>query len=168
MNGAVEAANKNIKMIIRKMSDNYKTWHEMLPLALMAYRTSIRTSTGATPYSLVYGLEAVIPVEVEIPSLRIRMEFELEEAEWVRERHEQLCLIDEKRLTALCQGQCYQKRIARAYNKKVRPRHFKEGDLVLKKIFPFQEEAQGKFSPNWEGPYEIGRASCRERVFRAV
>ena len=43
MNGAVEAANKNIKTIMRKMSDNYKTWHEMLPLALMAYRTSIRT-----------------------------------------------------------------------------------------------------------------------------
>ena len=86
------------------------------------------------------------------------MESELEEAEWVRERHEQLCLIDEKCLTALCHGQCYQKRIARAYNKKVRPRHFKEGDLVLKKIFPFQEEAQGKFAPNWEGPYIIKKA----------
>ena len=63
------------------MSDNYTTWHKMLPLALMAYRTSIRTSTGATPYSLVYGMEAVIPIEVEIPSLRILIESELEEAE---------------------------------------------------------------------------------------
>ena len=112
MNGAVEAANKNIKTIIQKMSDNYKTWHEMLPLALMAYRTSIRTSTGATPYSLVYGMEVVILVEVEIPSLRILIESELEEAEWVLERHEQLCKIDEKRLTTSSHGQCYQKRKA--------------------------------------------------------
>ncbi|PKI57287.1 hypothetical protein CRG98_022326 [Punica granatum] len=53
MNGAVEGANKNIKKIIEKMTVNYKDWHEMLPYALLAYRTSIRTSTGATPYSLV-------------------------------------------------------------------------------------------------------------------
>ncbi|PKI59733.1 hypothetical protein CRG98_019909 [Punica granatum] len=73
MNGAVEAANKNIKKIIEKMTVNYKDWHEMLPFALLAYRTSIRSSTGATPYSLVYGMEAVLPVEVEIPSMRQRM-----------------------------------------------------------------------------------------------
>ena len=57
MNGAVEAANKNIKKIVEKMTHTYKDWHEMLPLALLAYRTSIRTSIGVTPYSLVYGTE---------------------------------------------------------------------------------------------------------------
>ncbi|PKI75835.1 hypothetical protein CRG98_003750 [Punica granatum] len=46
MNDAVKAANKNIKKIIEKMTVNYKGWHEMLPYALLAYRTSIRTSTG--------------------------------------------------------------------------------------------------------------------------
>ncbi|PKI51264.1 hypothetical protein CRG98_028344 [Punica granatum] len=65
MNGAVEAANKNIKKIIEKMTVNYKDWHEMLPYALLAYRTSIRTSTEATPFSLVYGMEVVLPIEVE-------------------------------------------------------------------------------------------------------
>ncbi|PKI42439.1 hypothetical protein CRG98_037170 [Punica granatum] len=62
MNGAVEAANKNIKKIIEKMT--------MLPFALLAYRTSIHLSIEATPYSLVYGMEAVLPIEVEIPSIR--------------------------------------------------------------------------------------------------
>jgi len=52
------------------MTTKYRDWHEMLPYALLAYRTSIRTSTGATPYALVYGTEAVLPVEVEILSLR--------------------------------------------------------------------------------------------------
>ncbi|RVW25276.1 Retrovirus-related Pol polyprotein from transposon 17.6 [Vitis vinifera] len=58
-NGAVEAANKNIKRILRKMVETSRDWSEKLPFALWAYRTSFRTSTGATPYSLVYGMEAV-------------------------------------------------------------------------------------------------------------
>uniref|UniRef100_A0A2N9HMH2 RNA-directed DNA polymerase n=1 Tax=Fagus sylvatica TaxID=28930 RepID=A0A2N9HMH2_FAGSY len=54
MNGAVEAANKNVKKILSKMTETYKDWHEHLPYALCAYRTSVRTSVvGATPYSLV-------------------------------------------------------------------------------------------------------------------
>ena len=64
MNGVVEAANKNIKKIIHKMVVTYKDWHKMLPFALHGYRTSIRTSTGATLFSLVYGMEVVLPVEV--------------------------------------------------------------------------------------------------------
>ena len=48
----------------------------MLPFALHAYRTAIQTSTGATPYTLVYGMEAVMPLEVETPSLRVLVEFE--------------------------------------------------------------------------------------------
>ena len=55
MNGAVEATNKNMKKIIQKMTVSYKDWHEILPFALHGYQTSVRTSTGATLFSLVYG-----------------------------------------------------------------------------------------------------------------
>jgi len=134
MNGTVEAANKNIKKIIQKMVVTYKDWHEMLPFALHGYRTSVRISTGATPFSLVYGMEAVLPFEVEIPSLRVLMEIELKEAEWVQARYDQLNLIEEKRLAAVCHGQLYQRRMKKAFDKKVRPREFHEGDLVVKKI----------------------------------
>ncbi|EOY21231.1 RNA-directed DNA polymerase [Theobroma cacao] len=158
MNGAVEAANKNIKKIVEKMTEVYKDWHEKLPFALHAYRTSVRTSIGATPYSLVYGAEAVLPVEVEIPSLRVLMETELEDAEWVRSRYEQLNLIEEKRLAALCHGQMYQRRMMRAYEKKVHPRQFREGELVLKRILPNQTDFRGKWMPNWEGPYVVKKA----------
>ena len=158
MNGAVEAANKNIKKIIAKMVVNYKDWHEMMPYALHAYRTNIRSSTGATPFSLVYGMEAVSPIEVEIPSLRVLMEAELEESEWVKARYEQLNMIEEKRLAAICHGQLYQSRMAKAFNKKVRPRNFCAGDLVLKKILPNQEDVRGKWAPNYEGPYIVKQA----------
>jgi hypothetical protein len=157
MNGAVEAANKNIKRIIRKMTDTNRNWDEKLPYALMAYRTSIRSSTGATPYSLVYGHEAVLPAEIEIPTLRVLMETELEDAEWVKSRYDQLCLLDEKRLAAIYHSRCYQNRISRAFNKFVRPRNFKVGDLVLKRILPIQNEAKGKFAPNYQGPFRVSK-----------
>ena len=121
MNGAVEAANKNIKRIVEKMAETYKDWHEKLFFALHAYRTSVRTSTGATLFSLVYGMEAVLPIEVEIPSLRVLMETKLEEAEWVKNRYDQLNLIEEKCMKAICHGQMYQKRMIRTHDKKMRP-----------------------------------------------
>ncbi|RDX70255.1 Pol polyprotein, partial [Mucuna pruriens] len=93
MNGAVEAANKNTKKIVRKMVITYQNWQEMQPYALHGYHTSVQTSTRATPYSLV-----------EIPSLRVLAEVELEEAERIQQQLNQLSMIDEKRLNALCHG----------------------------------------------------------------
>ena len=80
-NGVVEAVNKNIKRIFGKMVETSRDWSEKLPFALWAYRTSFRTSTGATPYSLVYGMEAVLPVEIEIGSLRLALEHHISETE---------------------------------------------------------------------------------------
>ena len=39
-------------------------------MALWAYKTRIKTSTGFTPFQLVYGLEVTLPIECEIPSLK--------------------------------------------------------------------------------------------------
>ncbi|XP_070028976.1 uncharacterized protein [Nicotiana sylvestris] len=77
-----------------------KQWHAKLPFALLGYRTTVRTLVGATPYLLVYGTEAVIPVEIEIPSLRIVAEAKIDDDEWVKTRMEKLSLIDKKRLAA--------------------------------------------------------------------
>lgn len=49
----------------------------MLPLALWGYHTTEKTSIGATPYSLVYGIEAVLPIELELQSLRVLAETEM-------------------------------------------------------------------------------------------
>ena len=56
------------------MVETSRDWSENLHFALWAYRTSFRTSTRATPYSLVYGMEVVQPVEIEMGSLRITLE----------------------------------------------------------------------------------------------
>ena len=106
-NGAVEAINKNIKRILKKMVEISRDWSEKLPFALWAYRTSFRTSTRATPYSLVYGMETVLLVEIEMRSLRVALKQHVSEAEWVQSRYDQLSLLNEKRLRAADHVQAY-------------------------------------------------------------
>ena len=100
----------------------------------------------------------MLPIEVEIPSLRVIMETELSEAEWVQNQFDQLNLIEEKRMTTLCHGQLYQKRMKKAFDKKVKPREFREGDLVLRKIMSFNTDSRGKWTPNFEGTYVVKKA----------
>ena len=84
-NGAVEVANKNIKNILEKMVVTYKDWVEKLPFALWGYKTSIRATTL---YSLVYSSEAMLPIKVEIQSLRILVDTKVLEKDWMKERYE--------------------------------------------------------------------------------
>lgn len=62
-------------------------------------------------------MEEILPIKMEIPSLRVLMEAKLQEAEWIQSCYEQLNFVEEKRLTTLCRGQLYQRRITRAYEK---------------------------------------------------
>ena len=72
-NGQVEAVNKQIKKGIQKaIENNPREWHNILLDVLWAYRTSKRSSTGTTPYALVYGHDAVLPVEIGVKSLRVK------------------------------------------------------------------------------------------------
>ena len=57
-------------------------------------------------------------------------------------------MLDEKRVKAMYHSQLYQKRIARAYNRKIKSRKIKEGDLALKLIRPIMTDLRGKFKPN--------------------
>ncbi|XP_069147067.1 uncharacterized protein [Solanum lycopersicum] len=107
------------------MDDNHRGCREMFPYDSLDYRTTIRTSTGATPYLLVYGTEAPTTTEVEIQSLRIIQE------------------------TELLNG------MIRAFHKRVRTRIIKVGQLILKNIFPHQDEYKGIFAPNLQGPYMV-------------
>ncbi|RVW73555.1 hypothetical protein CK203_062108 [Vitis vinifera] len=104
------------------MVETSRDWSEKLPFALWAYRTSFRTSTGATPYSLVYGMEAVLPVEIEMGSLRVALEQQIPETDWAQARFDQLNLLDERRLRAADHVRAYQRKMARAFKKRVKPR----------------------------------------------
>ena len=66
------------------------THEQYLPFTLHGYHTSVCTSTGATPFYLVYGMKVVLSLELEIPSLRVLMDVKLDEVEC---RYEQLNFI---------------------------------------------------------------------------
>ena len=74
-NGQVEAVNKSLKSILqRTIAQSKNNWHIMLYPALWAYRTTVNTATGFSPFQLVRGVESVLPVECEIPSLNLAIE----------------------------------------------------------------------------------------------
>ncbi|KAL0355596.1 UNVERIFIED_CONTAM: hypothetical protein Sradi_4006500 [Sesamum radiatum] len=87
--------------------------------------------TQSTPYALGLRVEVVLPLEQQIPSLRIAIQEGLTKEENARIRLEELEALDEKRLEAQQRLECYQARLSKAFNKKVRPRSFQVGDLAL-------------------------------------
>ena len=130
-------------------------WVEYLPEALWADRTTQNSATRETLLALAFGTEAVAPVEVGIKSPRIELASEEHNDEALRLN---LDLLDEKREQVLRRIEDYQRKTARYYNQKVKPRSYMPGDLVLKKLLPARKNpAHGKLGPNWEGPYIIYR-----------
>jgi hypothetical protein len=72
VNGQAKAGNKVlIKIIKKRIKDNPRRWHEKLSEALWAHRTSRHRARKVTPFELVYGQEAVLPVEIGLQSLRV-------------------------------------------------------------------------------------------------
>ena len=156
-NGQAEAFNKVLFKFLKKVvSQNKRHWHMKLLESLWAYRTTTRTATRMTPYSLVYGGEAVLPLEVQIASLRVAIHEKLTEDQTAKLRLRELDRLEEKRLQALQKLEAYQARMSRAFDKRVKRRSFK-GDLVLAVIRPMNitHQMTGKFEPKWEGPYIV-------------
>ena len=97
-------------------------WSTKLLFVLWAYQTSFCTSIGATPYSLVYGMETVLLLEIEMGSLRIALEQQISEADWAQTRLDQLNLLDERRLRATNHVRAYQRKKTRVFKKRVKSR----------------------------------------------
>ena len=124
-----------------------------LPGVLWAYKTTVKTLTGETPFKLTYGSEAVIPAEVHMANHRVTMYQDKDNKEQL---HLNLDLIDEVRTDAKERTTRYKNLMARQHDAMVKPRRFNIGDLVLKKVsLATKNPTHGKLGPNWEGPYRI-------------
>ncbi|XP_075633325.1 uncharacterized protein LOC142605771 [Castanea sativa] len=72
VNSEAEATNKTLIKIISKMNQEYTGgWAMHLPDALWTFRSSPKSTTGFSPFSLAYGIEVMSPAEVMTPSLRV-------------------------------------------------------------------------------------------------
>ncbi|XP_019070247.1 uncharacterized protein [Solanum lycopersicum] len=141
-NGLAEAFNETLCNLLKKVvSKSKRDWHERMEEAFWAYRTTYRTPTQATPYSLAFGGETVLPLERQIPSLRLAIKEGLTEEENSRLRLAELEALDEK-------------------SKKVRLRCFQVGDQVLAVRRPIitSHNSGGKFTSKRDGPYVVQEA----------
>ncbi|KAL0409686.1 UNVERIFIED_CONTAM: hypothetical protein Sradi_1903000 [Sesamum radiatum] len=150
-NGQVEVTNRIlVQGIKRRLERVGGSWVEELTSVLWAYRTTPRGHTGESPFSLVYGTEAIISAELGIPSHRV-MIFSKECNETLL--RENLDLVEELREKAFLRMQRYKNIMINSYNKRVKSRDFQVGDLVLRRADALKPV--GKLDPTWEGPYKI-------------
>jgi hypothetical protein len=127
-----------------------KNWHKELPSVLWALRTNINRTTRDTPFSLVYGAEAVLPAEIYLKSARVA-HFSPEDQAEARELDANL--LEKRCNTALSNVRKYQAALKRYYNKSVVQRELNIRDLVLKKDICTKDKH--KFSTPWKGLFII-------------
>lgn len=159
MNGSVGVASKNIKKFWRRERLNIMIcMTNFYLLCTLIELWFVHQYASRRFLSLWNG--SVLQVEVEIPFLRVLMEVELEEKEWRQACYEQLNFIEEKRMKALCHGQCYQRRIARAYDKNMKPMSFPEATCFSRKFFPSRSTHEEIADWIVKGPFSL-RMSCQ-------
>ncbi|GAV81598.1 rve domain-containing protein [Cephalotus follicularis] len=129
-NGQAEVINREIISGLKKrLEDSKGRWIEEQHGVLWAYRITPRTTTGESPYSLHFGAEPMIPMEIGVQSPRVVRFNEENNEEGLRNL---LDLVEELRDKAAIKDTTYQQRVSRYYNKRVNPRPLREGDLVLR------------------------------------
>ncbi|XP_073120998.1 uncharacterized protein [Henckelia pumila] len=149
-NEQVEVTNRTIVQTLKTRLDLAKgKWVDELPSVLWSYRTTTRFGTDETPYNMVYGTEAVLPAEIGQESARV-IAYGPDNNKL---RAMDLDLVEENRARAAVRLTAYRKRMTRAYNKRVYPRAFQEGDLVMRKIQHHGE--RGKLDAKYEGPFKV-------------
>ncbi|MCO5603910.1 hypothetical protein L7F22_058065 [Adiantum nelumboides] len=145
--------------IIRKMVESKpKRWDNFLDGAIWAYRTTYRDATQFIPFHLVYGQEALQPIELNIPTIKLtgRQEQNNDEA-WI-DRLLNLVELEWKREAAY---HCYEKKALQLkdkVNEGIKDKEIKEKSLVLRYNNALDNRFDAKFERRWEGPFIVKKA----------
>jgi len=157
-NGLTERANGIIGKILNKMVSAHKTdWDRKLPSAVHAYNTTEKSTTGRTPYFLVFGQTAVHGIELEVETFRVMAARNGEPTLNPLPRLLAIEELEEYRETALEKTRGVQSKRKEAFDRKLPVDHgIREGDLVLlydnrHKDFP------GKLHTRWMGPFRVNQ-----------
>jgi hypothetical protein len=156
-NGQVEHANGMILQglkprIYNDLNKFGKRWMKELPSVVWSLRTTPSRATGFTPFFLVYGVEAVLPIDLEYGSPRMRAY--ADQSNQVN-REDSLDQLEEARDMALLHSARYKQSLRRYHARGVRSQDLQVGDLVLR----LRQDAQGrhKLTPPWEGLFVIAK-----------
>ncbi|XP_058769021.1 uncharacterized protein LOC131642871 [Vicia villosa] len=135
-------------------------WHQTHDQVLWACRTSLKEATNATPFRLTFGHDAILSIEVYLKSTRIQRQAKIPSEHYWKMMLDELVDLDEERLAELDMLIRKKQRVAKAYNKKVKAKAFAVNNCVGMVIFlPMdqKDKSLGKWSSNWEGPFQIIR-----------
>jgi hypothetical protein len=151
----VEDVNKVLKTMLQCTINKHKTkWHHMLFSTPWAYHTTIKISTSFTPFHLVHGVEATLPIECKIPTLCTTIELLPDTAPMEK------CLLNLESLDEDCQSSLQNNESAKKWSKATFDCHvnlhsFNEGDLILVYDIAHNTLDHGKFDSLWNGPYIV-------------
>jgi hypothetical protein len=152
-NGQVEKANSLIcngikKRLLAPLEKAKHAWVDELPSVLWSLRTTPNAATQETPFFLVHGAEAVLPVEITHEAPRIVAYDKTTSTEALQDDVDAL---DEARDIALARAMQYQQNLQNYHSSRVRPRSFVVVDLVLR----LKQDGHGKLEFPWVGPYIV-------------
>src|SRR3954470_22924523 len=167
-NGQVEKANGLIgagikKRLMSSLEHKAGNWTKELPSVLWSLRTTPNNSTGYTPFFMVHGAEAVLPAEVRHKAPRF---IAYSKAESTDALEDVVDTLEEAGDIAASRSAVYQQNIRNYHSRRLRPRSFVEGDLVLR----LKQERPKKFESPWEGPYiteVIPGGAVNTRIFQS-
>jgi hypothetical protein len=141
----------------------HTTADSKIKYAVWADQITTKTSTGKNLFEMVYGLEAKLPVNLQISILHFAQQYTTD-AEAIQGRINQLIELDEMRWSAFGKMERNQEKIKNTFDHKTKERNFTEGDLIL--LWDKRREKPGmhkKFDSLWAGPYKI--LSCAGRNY---
>jgi hypothetical protein len=155
-NGHAESSNRTFISLIKRRFLIILSIGKILSEALWAHRISKHCATKLSPFELVYGQEAVLPVEISLNAIRFAKQNDITVSDYYNSMMDNIDEVTDKRVTALGEIEKDKIMVAKAYNK-VKAKSFKVGDLVWKTALPLRSKDQmfGKWSPSWEDPYKV-------------
>ena len=130
---------------------NRKDWSEKLKDALWAYRITWKNTTGFSPYQLVYGKEALLPIEFQIQTYRLAAELGLDLTEAQQQRIMELNQLDEHRQQAIEHTTLVQQQRMKWHDRYIKKKTFHKGDWALLFDSKFKD-FKAKFTTHWLGP----------------
>ncbi len=148
--GLVERLNRTLVQMLRTVgAENQKDWDEKLPKILLAYRSSVHSTTKFTPHFLMFGREVHLPIDIMFGGTEERFQSENQYAKKTQEVLEQAF---ETVHTNIKQAQQSQKRY---YDSKIRGVPLIVGDQVMLYLPAHKKGLSKKLHKCWDGPWTV-------------
>ncbi len=157
-NGLIERINRTLCSMLAKKAEvhvNVCDWDLKIHHVVWVYNTTYETATGYSPFRLTYGMEVLLPIELEVMTLRTATMMRLPLDESQRHRLLQINELDELQLKAHQSIEVEQAQQKKVFDKKVKKKEFKESDLVMMFDARHHRMAYKKLLPKWFGPFVI-------------